>query len=724
MHIKNLKRVKLNRKFKQILILLFIIIIFIIANHYKIQDYLNFEYLKSQRIIYLEKYNENKLFFIILYFIIYVTCVAISIPGAAILTLAGGAIFGVLQGTVIVSFASTLGATLSFLFSRYLFRDSIQSKFKDTFESINKGISEGGKFYLFTLRLIPAFPFFLINLLMGLTQISIIDFFWISQIGMLPGTIVYVNAGTQIASLQSTKDILSPQILLSFIALGLLPIFTKLIISSYNKSRLYSNFLKPLKYDYNIIVLGGGAAGLVTSYIGSTVKSKVALIEAHKMGGDCLNYGCVPSKALIATAKKVHLQKKAEYFGLKKVNIEFDFKDIMQRVQNIIKKIEPNDSIERYSKLGVDCITGYGKIISPFEVEVNGKILKTKNIVIATGASPLLPEVPGLKDIPYVTSENLWALDHLPKNLLVIGAGAIGCELSQAFNRLGSNVVLIDMADRIMIKEDREVSDFIENILSEEGITILKNHKLLEFINIYKKYSAIFQKENEKVEIFFDYVLICMGRKPRVHGFGLEELGVRLTKRKSIEVNEFMETNYPNIFACGDVSGPFQFTHTASHEAWYASVNALFGVFKKFKVDYSIIPRTTFTDPEVSHVGFTEDEAKSKDIQYEVTRYNLEELDRAITESENRGFIKVLTVPGSDKILGVTIVGYNAGELLAEFVISMKHGIGLNKILSTIHAYPTMAESAKFTAGNWKKARKPEKLLRWVEYFHKWRRRE
>ena len=724
MHIKNLKRVKLNRKFKQILILLFIIIIFIIANHYKIQDYLNFEYLKSQRIIYLEKYNENKLFFIILYFIIYVTCVAISIPGAAILTLAGGAIFGVLQGTVIVSFASTLGATLSFLFSRYLFRDSIQSKFKDTFESINKGISEGGKFYLFTLRLIPAFPFFLINLLMGLTQISIIDFFWISQIGMLPGTIVYVNAGTQIASLQSTKDILSPQILLSFIALGLLPIFTKLIISSYNKSRLYSNFLKPLKYDYNIIVLGGGAAGLVTSYIGSTVKSKVALIEAHKMGGDCLNYGCVPSKALIATAKKVHLQKKAEYFGLKKVNIEFDFKDIMQRVQNIIKKIEPNDSIERYSKLGVDCINGYGKIISPFEVEVNGKILKTKNIVIATGASPLLPEVPGLKDIPYVTSENLWALDHLPKNLLVIGAGAIGCELSQAFNRLGSNVVLIDMADRIMIKEDREVSDFIENILSEEGITILKNHKLLEFINIYKKYSAIFQKENEKVEIFFDYVLICMGRKPRVHGFGLEELGVRLTKRKSIEVNEFMETNYPNIFACGDVSGPFQFTHTASHEAWYASVNALFGVFKKFKVDYSIIPRTTFTDPEVSHVGFTEDEAKSKDIQYEVTRYNLEELDRAITESENRGFIKVLTVQGSDKILGVTIVGYNAGELLAEFVISMKHGIGLNKILSTIHAYPTMAESAKFTAGNWKKARKPEKLLRWVEYFHKWRRRE
>ena len=712
----------MNKKIKQILILLLLLGIFFTAKAYGVSEYLNFEYLKLQKESLLSTYNENQFLFISIYFLVYVISVAVSIPGATIFTLAAGAIFGVVLGTVLVSFASTLGATLSFLFSRYLLRDSVQKKFGSSMESINKGLEQDGTFYLLSLRLIPAFPFFLINLLMGLSRISAIQFFWVSQIGMLPGTLVYVNAGTQIATLNSTKDILSPTLLLSFVALGLLPLFAKIIVNKIKINKIYTNYNKPKFYDYNLVVLGAGAAGLVTSYIGATVKAKVALIEKHKMGGDCLNYGCVPSKAIIATAKKVHLTKKASEYGLKKVEIDFDFKDIMARVSGIIKKIEPNDSIERYSSMGVDCITGSGKILSPFEVEVNGKIITTKNIVVATGAGPLIPNIPGLKDVPYLTSETLWNLTTLPKNLLVIGGGPIGCELSQAFSRLGSKVTILDIADRILPKEDKDVSLFMETMLKEEGITILKSHKILEFINIYNKNSAVVEFNKEKKEIYFDYVLLSMGRKARVSGFGLEELGVKITNRGTIEVNEYLETNYPNIFACGDVAGPYQFTHTASHEAWYASVNALFGIFKKFKADYTVIPWTTFTDPEVSHVGLSEEDALSKNIQFDLTKYDIHELDRAITESENKGFVKILTSPGTDKILGVTIVGHNAGEIISEFVLAMKYKIGVNKILGTIHAYPTMAEANKFAAGNWKKARKPENLLKWVEKFHHWRR--
>ena len=712
----------MNKKIKQILILLLLLGVFFTARAYGVSDYLNFEYLKLQKESLLSTYNENQILFISIYFLVYVISVAVSIPGATIFTLAAGAIFGVVLGTVLVSFASTLGATLSFLFSRYLLRDSVQKKFGSSMDSINKGLEQDGTFYLLSLRLIPAIPFFLINLLMGLSRISAVQFFLVSQIGMLPGTLVYVNAGTQIATLNSPKDIFSPTLLLSFVALGLLPLFAKIIVNKIKINKIYINYNKPKSYDYNLVVLGAGAAGLVTSYIGATVKAKVALIEKHKMGGDCLNYGCVPSKAIIATAKKVHLTKKASEYGLKKVEIDFDFKDIMARVSGIIKKIEPNDSIERYSSMGVDCITGSGKILSPFEVEVNGKIITTKNIVVATGAGPLIPNIPGLKEVPYLTSETLWNLSTLPKNLLVIGGGPIGCELSQAFSRLGSKVTILDIADRILPKEDKDVSLFMETVLMEEGITILKSHKILEFINIYNKNSAVVEFNKEKKEIYFDYVLLSMGRKARVSGFGLEELGVKITNRGTIEVNEYLETNYPNIFACGDVAGPYQFTHTASHEAWYASVNALFGIFKKFKADYTVIPWTTFTDPEVSHVGLSEEDALSKNIQFELTKYDLHELDRAITESENKGFVKILTSPGTDKILGVTIVGHNAGEIISEFVLAMKYKIGVNKILGTIHAYPTMAEANKFAAGNWKKARKPENLLKWVEKFHHWRR--
>ncbi|MBP7283702.1 MAG: FAD-dependent oxidoreductase [Leptospiraceae bacterium] len=709
-------------KLKKLLIILSVVALIVLARYYGLQEYLSFESLKSNRDLLNSYYAQNQLLFISAYILLYIVSVAVALPGAAILTLAGGALFGVITGTLIVSFASTIGATASFLISRYLFRDTLREKFSDKLNAIDKGIRRDGAFYLFTLRMIPIFPFFLINVLMGLTDISVLVFFFVSQVGMLLGTIAYVNAGTQLASISSLKDILSPNLIFSFVALGILPLIAKSIISYLQNQKIYKNYKKPKSFDYNLIVIGAGAAGLVTSYIAATVRAKVALIEKHKMGGDCLNYGCVPSKALIAVAKKINTEKKIAEFGLKSAKIEFDFATLMDRVAKVVKKIEPNDSIERYTKLGVECFSGDAKIISPYIVSVNGKEYSTKSIVIASGAEPYIPSIPGLSEISYLTSETLWGLRKLPKRLLVLGGGPIGCELSQAFSRIGSEVTLVEMGERIMPKEDLDVSLFMKEVLEKEGLKILTSHKAVEFKKGWNK-SVVCEANGKKLEIEFDEVLLAIGRKARTKGFGMEELGIRLNPNGTIETDEFLRTNFPNIFVCGDAAGPYQFTHTASHQAWYASVNALFGIFRKFKADYSVIPWATFTDPEVAHVGLSEADAKEKNLDVEVSRYDIGELDRAIADGEANGFIKVLTPKGSDKILGVTIVASHAGELLAEYVLAMKHGLGLNKILGTIHTYPTMSEANKYVAGNWKKANKPEKLLSYVEKFHKWRRR-
>jgi dihydrolipoamide dehydrogenase len=472
------------------------------------------------------------------------------------------------------------------------------------------------------------------------------------------------------------------------------------------------------KYDYNIIVIGGGSAGLVSSYIAAAVKAKVALIEKHKMGGDCLNNGCVPSKALLRSAKMVSYAKRAKEFGFKKSTIEFDFKDVMLRVQSIIKAIEPHDSRERYTNLGVECIEGEAKISSPHSVEVNGKTLTARSIIIATGARPTVPPISGLDKIDYLTSDNVWDLKELPKKLLVLGGGPVGAEMAQAFSRLGAEVILVEMASQILIREDEEVIQLVAEKFSKEGIKALTNHKAKEFTDN----TLICEYEGNDVSIPFDKVIIALGRESNVVGFGLEELGVKIRKTKTIEANSFMQTNIPSIYVCGDVTGPYQFTHTAAHQAWYACVNALFSPLKKFKVDYSVVPWATFTDPEVARVGLNEKDAKTQNIPYEVTTYGIDDLDRAITDSEAHGFVKVLTIPNKDKILGVTIVGAHAGDLIAEYILAMKHGLGLNKILGTIHIYPTLAEANKYAAGNWKKAHIPVFAMKMLKKFHRLRR--
>ena len=660
-----------------------------------------------------------------IYFVIYVAVTALSLPGAAIMTLAGGAVFGLLWGIVLVSFASSLGATLAFLASRSLLRDWVQARFGDRLRAINAGVEKEGGFYLFTLRLVPVFPFFLINLLMGLTSMRAATFYWVSQLGMLAGTLVYVNAGTQLAGISSLSGILSPGLIASFALLGIFPLIAKKIVDAIKARKVYARWTRPAQFDRNIIVIGGGSAGLVTAYIAAAVKAKVTLIEKHKLGGDCLNTGCVPSKALIRSAKFLSHTRRAAEFGCRSASADFSFAEVMERVQRVVREIEPHDSVERYTGLGVEVIEGSAKIVSPWEVELtrhNGAVerMSTRSIVIAAGARPFVPPIPGIEEVGYLTSDNVWNLRELPRRLVVLGGGPIGCELTQAFARFGSKVSQVEMLPRLMIREDPEVSDLVAARFRQEGVDVLLDHKAKQFVIENGEKILIAEHEEREVRIPFDAVLVAVGRVANLKGYGLEEIGVATTR--TVDTNEFLQTTYPNIYAAGDVAGPYQFTHTAAHQAWYAAVNALFDPFRKFKADYSVIPWATFVEPEVARVGLNETEAKEKGVAYEVSRYDIDDLDRAIADSEAHGFVKVLTVPGKDKILGVTIVGTHAGDLLAEYVLAMKHGIGLNKILGTIHIYPTMAEANKYVAGVWKKAHAPQALLAWVERFHSWRR--
>ncbi len=714
-------------KTPRLLLILLIITLISIWFIFDLGQFLSLDYFKNQQASIEQWKSENPLITVAIFAVIYITVTALSLPGAAILTLAAGAIFGLLWGTIIVSFASTIGATLAFFVARLLLHDWVQNQFGNKLKAINEGITKDGAFYLFTLRLVPLFPFFVINLLMGLTPIRAHTFYWVSQTGMLAGTLVYVNAGTQLAQIESVQGILSPELLFSFILLGLFPLIAKKALALIKQSKLYSKWQKPSSFDNNLIVIGAGSAGLVTAYIGAAVKAKVTLIEKNKMGGDCLNTGCVPSKALIRSAKLLsHIQRSNE-FGIKQASAEFDFADVMERVQRVIKTVAPHDSVERYTKLGVNVIQGEAMITSPWTVDVtsNGsvKTITSRNIVIATGARPFVPPIPGLNEVGYLTSDTIWDIREQPERLLVLGGGPIGCELTQTFARLGSKVTQVVRSARIMRREDEDVSEMVAQRFRNEGIDLRTLHVAKRFIIENEKKILICEdqaNDNKEVRIIFDQVLLAVGRAANLQGYGLEELGIPV--ERTIETNDYLQTNYPNIYAAGDVAGPYQFTHSAAHQAWYVAVNALFAPFKKFRVDYSVIPWATFVEPEVARVGLNESEAQQQGAAYEVTKYNIDDLDRAIADEEAHGMIKVLTVPGKDKILGVTIVGEHAGDLIAEYVMAMKHNIGLNKILGTIHIYPTMAEANKYVAGNWKRAHTPEKILQWIERFHAIRR--
>lgn len=672
---------------------------------------------------------ENALTLIAVFFAGYVVVTALSLPFAVWMTLAAGALFGFWQGLLIVSFASSLGATVAFLASRYLLRDWVRDRLGARAAAIDEGMRRDGPFFLFSLRLIPVIPFFAVNLLMGLTPIRALTFYLVSQAGMLAGTAAYVNAGTQLAQLDSLSGIVSPALLASFALLGLFPWIARMILNVLKRRKVYARWTRPRTFDRNLIVIGGGAAGLVSAYVAAATKAEVTLVEGHKMGGDCLNYGCVPSKALIKSAKLAHQMRKAGHYGLTDTQPQIPFSRVMARVHKVIADIEPHDSVERYTGLGVQVLQGHARLIDPWTVEIalnDGGVqrLTTRAIIIATGAAPFVPPLPGIADVGYLTSDTLWDRlkdrDAAPRRLVVLGGGPIGTELAQSFARLGSDVTQIEMAPRIMIREDEEVSALVRASLESDGVTVLTGHKALSCgVTNGEKWIEV-EHDGQTRRIAFDEMIAAVGRAPRLTGFGLEELGIRTGR--VVETNEYLETLYPNILAAGDVAGPYQFTHTAGHQAWFAAVNALFGDIKRFKADYRVIPWATFTDPEVARVGLSEAEAREKDIPVEVTRYGIDDLDRAIADGAAHGFVKVLTVPGKDRILGVTIVGEHAGDLIAEFVLAMKHGLGLGKILGTIHIYPTLAEANKYAAGEWRRAHVNPRLLALVARYHNWRR--
>ena len=661
----------------------------------------------------------------LIFFAIYALTTALSLPGATVLTLAGGAIFGLGWGTLLISFASSIGATLAFLASRWLLGDWVQARFGERMATLNAGIARDGALYLLTLRLVPVVPFFVVNLAMGLTRIRPLTFYWVSQLGMLAGTLVYVNAGTQLARIDSLSGVVSPGVLGSLIVLGVFPLVARKVIDVMRSREVYSKWQRPKKFDRNLIVIGAGSAGLVTAYIAAAVKAKVTLVEKNRMGGECLHTGCVPSKALIRSARFLSHVKRSSEFGIRSATADFEFAEVMERVQRVIRDIEPHDSVERYTALGVDVLLGRARIASPWEVEVahddgSKQVLTTRSIVIATGGRPLVPLIPGLEQIDYLTSENVWSLRERPDRMIVLGGGPIGCELAQTFARLGCRVTQIEMGARLLPREDEDAAGLVTRRFRAEGIDLRLGHEASRIEVVDGEKILVALHENNEIRIGFDALLIAVGRQANLEGYGLKELGV--TTERTVQVNGYLQTSLPNIYAAGDVAGPYQFTHVAAHQAWYAAVNALFDPFKKFRADYRVIPWATFVEPEVARVGLNEQEASEKKVPHEVTVYQIDDLDRAIADGEAHGFVKVLTVPGKDRILGVTIVGEHAGDLIAEYVLAMKHGIGLNKILGTIHIYPTMAEANKYVAGNWKRAHAPERLLAWVARFHAWRR--
>ncbi len=717
-------------------IILLVLVILAIAGFlvFDVGQYFSLDFFNQQKSAIQHYQQQEPLLVALGYFLIYVVVTAFSLPGAAVMTLVGGALFGLAWGLLIVSFASSIGATLAFLISRSLLREWVQKKFSRHLAAINAGVEKEGESYLFTLRLVPLFPFVVINLAMALTPIKAWPFYWVSQLGMLAGTAVYVNAGTQLAQLDGLAGILSPGLIASFVLLGFFPWIAKAIVKLMKKRRALSAFKKPRRFDNNLLVIGAGSAGLVSAYIAAAVKSKVTLIEKHKMGGDCLNTGCVPSKAIIRSSRIHHYLQHATNYGLKNVTGEVDFSAVMQRVNTIIKTIEPHDSVERYSELGVNCVQGDAKIISPWQVEVKNAsgekyTHSARSIIIASGGRPAVPDIPGIDACDYLTSDTIWQLKELPRHLVVIGGGPIGCELAQAFRRLGSEVTMV-IRSQLLPKEDDDVVAQVAAQFERDGIRLLTQCHILQLQNQPSESSPSGREQSLRVSINgsdeillrCDRLLFAVGRVANTEQLGLEAVGVECTAQGTVAVDQNLRTDCPTIYACGDVAGPYQFTHVAAHQAWYAAVNALFGRFKTFKVDYSVIPWVTFCDPEVARVGLNEKEADAKGIAYELTRYDIDDLDRAIADSEAHGFIKVLTVPGKDKILGVTIVGYHASELIAEYILAMRHGLGLNKILGTIHIYPTLNEANKYVAGVWKNAHKPERLLRWVERLHAWHR--
>ena len=677
------------------------------------------------------------------FFGVYLLLATFAVPGIAVLTVAAGAVLGLAWGVLLVSFASTMGATMSFWLARYLLADLLRARMGPRVLAARLHIEREGALYLLGLRLIPVVPFGLINLLMGLTSMRTRTFYLVSQIGMFASTVIYVGAGQQLAALSTARTVLSPAVLGVLVVAGLLvallPTAAKYVLGRLQQRHQLAPWLgqRPRQFDTNLVVIGAGAGGLVSAYVAAAAQAKVTLVEERALGGDCLHFGCVPSKALIHSAKVAHQVRSAAQFGVLAPAPALDFPAVMARVQKVIASIAPHDSVERYTALGVDVVQGHARIINPWTVQVTRpdqapQRIHTRAIVIAAGAQPVVPDLPGLQEVGYATSDTLWSqlaqCATLPARIVVLGGGPIGCELGQAFARLGSAVTVVEAGERLLVREDPEVGERVQAALQGDGVRVWTRHRAQRCTpgtGERPEKSLVLHDERSGLEhtLPFDLLVCAVGRRARLQGYGLETLGI--ATEHTVPTNAYLQTVFPTIYAAGDVAGPYQFTHAAAPQAWYATVNALFGGFKRFAADYRHLPSTTFVSPEVARVGLNSQEAHARGVAFEVTRFDLAELDRALCEAGDAapsGFVKVLTVPGSDRILGVTIVAERAAEMLAEYVLAMRKGLGLKAVLGTVHAYPTFTEANRYAAGVWQRAHVPAWLLRLARRFHAWRR--
>ncbi len=467
-----------------------------------------------------------------------------------------------------------------------------------------------------------------------------------------------------------------------------------------------------MKYDYKILVIGAGSAGLVVAGAAATLGAKTALIEQAKMGGDCLNYGCVPSKTFLKSAHLMKDIKQAQDLGINVQNFSSDIKSIMDRVNAVIEHIKPHDSFERFKKMGVEVLTGHARLTGRNAVTLNGKTITAKKIIIAAGSGPLIPDLPGLDKIPFLTNENIFELDKLPEHLIVLGAGPIGLELGQGFLHLGSNVSIIDRNSYIFKKDEPEVSQRMEKILSSDGIKFHLKSKVSGVSYSDGIYKVEIDEDGIKKTITGDRLLVSLGRKPSTNGLGLEETGIKTDKRGFVITNKFMQTNISNIYACGDVTGPYLFTHMAGYQAGIVVRNALFPF--NSSPDYRKIAWTTYTKPEVAHVGYTEQSAKDKGVFTKSIFLEMDENDRAVTEKDTTGFAKFI-LDKKGRLLGATIVGEKGGEIISAVSLAISKKLKLSDFSGVIFSYPTQAEIIKQAATkNLKESIRPwqKKLLK------------
>ena len=474
---------------------------------------------------------------------------------------------------------------------------------------------------------------------------------------------------------------------------------------------------------YNVVVIGAGTAGLVTAAGTAGLGGRVGLIERNLMGGDCLNFGCVPSKALISSARLIRRIRESEKWGLDRQEPQFDFEKVFERMRARRAKIAPNDSQERFESLGVDVFHSEARFVSPHEVEVNGQRLRAKNFVIATGSRAVIPKIEGIDSVPYFTNETIFdELEEKPQSMIVLGGGPIGCELTQTFCRLGTHVTMIQRGDQLLPREDRDVAEFLERRLINEGVRIIKNAnaRAVAVTDAGKVALEFLDRQSAQMAertFFADALLVAIGRSPNLQSLDLKSAGVDVNER-GVRVTDYLQTSQRHIYAVGDVIGPFLFTHMADAQARVVVRNILMPFqFLRQKMDYSVVPWCTYSDPEVAHVGLGEKEAQQKNLDYDLFVVPLEDVDRAVVESEDAGFAKILTRKGSGKILGATIIAPHAGDLLHEFVLAMNAKIGLGKISSIIHAYPTFAELARKAGDKFNRTRltpHAKKIFAWL----------